>query len=1344
MHKRRLIAALTTAALTATALTAAVPAHAAASGADPMAANPFGGNVTIFDSSWSNQNINTALRNAASAGTHWSTDRKAFFFKPGTYGNSSYNGATDDPTKIVNSEVGYYTQISGLGKNPGDVTINGALHVEGEQYNAGTTYSGLTAAEVQKCSEQPWGAGNDSNYIETLTPEEYASLSKCLSPGGLNNFWRSLSNMTINPKQFAYGDDAARGTTAAGNADAGQMRWAVSQAAPMRRVQINGDLSVYPHWGQYSSGGFIADSKIQGSIQTGSQQQFLFRNSAVNTQNDTSKQFDDKGVWNMVFSGVTGGPSATDFPTSTSNDTTDVSTLHKWTVVDKTSVSREAPYVVWDSSSGYSVVVPDAQKNTSGTTWSASANGSSQTISLSKFLVANKDTSIDDINAWLETPGNHLILSPDVYKLSHSIVIKNANTVVLGLGLATLTPVGNADAVIKVADVEGVKIAGILVDAGERLTNSLIKVGPVREGDTADNSNPDNPTTLSDVFVRVGGMNKGRTDTAIEINSDNVLLDDIWTWRADHGTGDSTSGTGLYGWSDNYAPTGVRVNGDSVHATGLFAEHFYKNQVEWNGNNGDVVFFQSELPYEVPNQSKYKDEGRDGYASYRVAPDVTDHRLRGAGVYSYFRDAQDNPSASTGISVPRAENVTVTSAVTRFLNGYGSIDHVVNRIGRKAANVDLTANGKVNDNDRTSWLANFDWNSDSDSIAPVILTDADPASPDDGDTYTTPVNLWVSATDNETPNDQILLEYQIDDRNWKRVGINADTGKGLLNPPSGEHTVKLRATDEAGNVSRTSRTFKINADGNPGDLTDPESGTDPDIGGPVYPVDPDPTDPDPADTTKPTVQITSDPQAATDGVFRQQVTLTITAKDNVTTNAGYPKVTYKINGGATTDYSAPFKLTDDGTYTVLARATDKQGNWREATWTGKIDTSLPDAEAPKVTISSDPSSPSANGKYETSVKLTVTASDDKDPSPSIEVMRDGGEWEAYTGPVTFTSEGEHSLQARATDSAGKVSDVKTWTGTIRFPDATSPSATITPDRAPDANGKYTNAVTLTVAGSDDSGAVAKLEYDLGNGWVEYSTPITLTNNGTYTVKARATDAAGNVSEVAQWTGTIAKPASDPWNLGSNPPGTITVGKTLTATIHTKPAAPKKGYTWFKKNVTVKVTGTAPAGTRAVAQIKVGNGPWYTYAGPVLVSANGKTQIQARTVTMTKSSPVVSKSVKVDKVKPKKIKVKIKIKKKKRVAYIRLTATDKHSKVLKFRYKLPGKKWKTITAKKAKKKGIVLKAKKKKIAKIVRKLVKKKAKLRVYAIDKAGNASKKGKKSKVKIAKKLKKRLAKVV
>lgn len=118
LHKRRLIAALTTAALTATALTAAVPAHAAASGADPMAANPFGGNVTIFDSSWSNQNINTALRNAASAGTHWSTDRKAFFFKPGTYGNSSYNGATDDPTKIVNSEVGYYTQISGLGKNP--------------------------------------------------------------------------------------------------------------------------------------------------------------------------------------------------------------------------------------------------------------------------------------------------------------------------------------------------------------------------------------------------------------------------------------------------------------------------------------------------------------------------------------------------------------------------------------------------------------------------------------------------------------------------------------------------------------------------------------------------------------------------------------------------------------------------------------------------------------------------------------------------------------------------------------------------------------------------------------------------------------------------------------------------------------------------------------------------------------------------------------------------------------------------------------------------------------------------------------------------------------------------
>ena len=59
------------------------------------------------------------------------------------------------------------------------------------------------------------------------------------------------------------------------------------------------------------------------------------------------------------------------------------------------------------------------------------------------------------------------------------------------------------------------------------------------------------------------------------MNSDNVILDDIWAWRADHGNG--------VGWTANTADTGVIVNGDDVTAYGLFVEHYQKTEVIWNG-----------------------------------------------------------------------------------------------------------------------------------------------------------------------------------------------------------------------------------------------------------------------------------------------------------------------------------------------------------------------------------------------------------------------------------------------------------------------------------------------------------------------------------------------------------------------------------------------------------------------------------------------------------------------------------------------------------------------------------------------------------------------------------------
>ena len=101
----------------------------------------------------------------------------------------------------------------------------------------------------------------------------------------------------------------------------------------------------------------------------------------------------------------------------------------------------------------------------------------------------------------------------------------------------------------------------------------------------------------SDVFFRIGGPHVGKATLGLVVNSDNVIMDDIWSWRADHGV------AGSVGWDINTSDTGLVVNGDNVTATGLFVEHFQKYNVIWNGENGKTVFFQNELPYDAPNQA---------------------------------------------------------------------------------------------------------------------------------------------------------------------------------------------------------------------------------------------------------------------------------------------------------------------------------------------------------------------------------------------------------------------------------------------------------------------------------------------------------------------------------------------------------------------------------------------------------------------------------------------------------------------------------------------------------------------------------------------------------------------
>jgi hypothetical protein len=98
-------------------------------------------------------------------------------------------------------------------------------------------------------------------------------------------------------------------------------------------------------------------------------------------------------------------------------------------------------------------------------------------------------------------------------------------------------------------------------------------------------------------------------------------------------------------------------------------------QVQWTGEDGQVFFFQAELPYDVTQQ----EFGDAGYAGYRVGPNVQRHIAKGVGVYHFFRDHK--VTVKSGIVAPMAPGVQFDSPLSVYLNGKGTVQHVLNDQG---------------------------------------------------------------------------------------------------------------------------------------------------------------------------------------------------------------------------------------------------------------------------------------------------------------------------------------------------------------------------------------------------------------------------------------------------------------------------------------------------------------------------------------------------------------------------------------------------------------------------------------------------------------------------------------
>ena len=541
----------------------------------------FGSNVYLFSPEDDPVVVNEILQSIyrKQEANQFGDDRYAVYFLPGEY---------DDSIEI---DVGFYTQVSGLGRSPKD-----------------------TSLPMLRCLAR-W-LGDDSNHNATC------------------NFWRGAENFSSR----------------------GNVTWAVSQATFLRRVFIDASLYLHDDYG-WASGGFLSDSRVTRMIDGGTQQQWLSRN------NEFSIWMNEN--WNLVFLGDEPGC-----------DPTGTWPGKAYTSIEKTPVIREKPFLIYDEEEGFLVEIPAIRTDSQGISWK---NGQAfdpaieREIPLNTFYIAHAETDTSETLNQALANGMHLFFTPGIYTLDEPLLVTTDHTVILGTGLATLRPVSGQSAMIT-RNTDGLILAGILFDAGRTYSDNLLIVGEKHEVCEI-------PISLSDLFFRVGGAYSDAAascGTCMIINASNVIGDNFWIWRADHGD--------HVAWDENTVETGLVVNGDDVSIYCLMVEHFQKYQTIWNGENGRTYMYQSELPYDVPKQSVWQsnDGTVNGYASFKVSDEVKTFEGIAWGIYAYNRDASVEEYHT--VEVPETPGVTLHNICAVLITGHPGISHVVNDAGRTAYN----------------------------------------------------------------------------------------------------------------------------------------------------------------------------------------------------------------------------------------------------------------------------------------------------------------------------------------------------------------------------------------------------------------------------------------------------------------------------------------------------------------------------------------------------------------------------------------------------------------------------------------------------------------------------------
>jgi hypothetical protein len=640
------------------------------------------------------QAIQTVVNNVATQqvplSAQFDDNGYALLFEPGTYGSAT--------TPLV-FEVGYYTEVAGLGAVPQDTIINGQIEV----------------------------------FPNAL---DCASSTNCWANSTVN-FWRSMSNLTLNVMDSAnnyvpqpitqlspIGDSA---DCYGGSTD----MWSVSQATPVRSVIINGTLNFQAYCSQtgygsndYGSGSYVANSVINGQLDWSGNQQGIARNSDF----ESAVGY----VWNYVYSGDGCPPGYT--PTTTkgapgpaacsptedafngsstiTNGTDGILGVDQVTELPQSPVTEEEPFLYTSSSGSWDTFVPAVQDNSVGPNF-LSGTEAGTSVPLSDFFVANPSTPEGQIQAALDH-GRSLVLTPGVYDLGAPLVVRDANSVLLGLGFPVLVPQrGNASLVV--VPNNGVKLSGMIFDAGPVNSPVLLAVGtPGHERQQGQQGQQGagaaNPDLIQDIFFRIGGAETTPVSATVSLqdNADNSIIDDVWAWRADHGANTSVTGpqgqVGA-GWTYNQGAAGLVVTGDNVTAYGLAVEHYQKYEVVWSGENGTEIFFQNELPYDPPSQTAWEvSPVQPGYPSFLVTDNVQDFHGYGMGSYVVFIDTNDTLWDAMTYEAPDNPGVVFTDAMDLFISSTcsvnsdcptpsqsGGLDSVIDGVGGPATSANPTA-----------------------------------------------------------------------------------------------------------------------------------------------------------------------------------------------------------------------------------------------------------------------------------------------------------------------------------------------------------------------------------------------------------------------------------------------------------------------------------------------------------------------------------------------------------------------------------------------------------------------------------------------------------------------------